>query len=79
MTHTQVPGVAAQPWEAAMSQVRATQRSTPSEERGAALVEAALVLPLLLMLTFGIWTTSCTSNVPSPLLTETTRPLSTIS
>ncbi len=34
-----------------------THRSR-SRERGAALIEAALVLPILLLLTFGIWTTA---------------------
>ncbi len=37
------------------------------EERGAALVEAALVLPMLLMLTFGIWTTARAWNVHNVL------------
>ena len=39
----------------------------PREERGAALVEAALVLPMLLMLTFGIWTTARAWNVHNVL------------
>lgn len=37
------------------------------EDRGAALVEAALVLPLLLMLTLGIWTTARAWNVHNTL------------
>jgi len=36
-------------------------------DRGAALVEAALVFPLLLMLTFGIWTTARAWNVHNVL------------
>lgn len=39
----------------------------PRQERGAALVEAALVLPMLLMLTFGIWTTARAWNVHNVL------------
>ena len=34
-----------------------------TKERGSALVEAALILPFLLMLTFGIWTTARAWNV----------------
>ncbi len=34
-----------------------------TKERGAALVEAAIVMPLLLMLTVGIWTTARAWNV----------------
>ena len=34
-----------------------------SEQRGAALIETALVLPMLLMLTFGIWTAARAWNV----------------
>lgn len=33
------------------------------KDRGAALIEAALVLPFLLLLTFGIWTTARAWNV----------------
>ena len=33
------------------------------KERGAALIETALVLPLLLLLTFGIWATARAWNV----------------
>lgn len=36
-------------------------------ERGAAIVEAAIVLPILLVLTFGIWQTSRAWNVQSSL------------
>lgn len=36
-------------------------------ERGAALVEAALVLPILLLLTVGIWTTARAWNVHNTL------------
>ena len=36
-------------------------------DRGAALVEAALVLPILLILTFGIWTTARAWNVNNTL------------
>lgn len=36
-------------------------------ERGAALVEAAIVLPILLLLTFGIWTTARAWNVSNTL------------
>jgi Flp pilus assembly protein TadG len=34
-----------------------------SDERGATLVETAIVLPMLLMLTFGIWTAARAWNV----------------
>jgi len=36
-------------------------------DRGAALIEAALVLPILLLLTFGIWTTARAWNVNNTL------------
>lgn len=36
---------------------------TEKRERGAALIEAALVLPFLLLLTFGIWTTARAWNI----------------
>lgn len=36
-------------------------------ERGAALIETALVLPMLLMLTFGIWTAARAWNVRSTM------------
>lgn len=36
---------------------------TAEGDRGAALIEAALVLPFLLLLTFGIWTTARAWNV----------------
>lgn len=38
-----------------------------SGDRGAALMEAALIMPLLLMLTVGIWTTARAWNVHSTL------------
>jgi len=38
-----------------------------SAERGAALMEAALIMPLLLMLTVGVWTTARAWNVHSTL------------
>ena len=38
-------------------------QATNGKERGAALIEAALVLPMLLMLTFGIWTAARAWNV----------------
>jgi len=37
------------------------------DDRGAALVEAAIVMPLLLMLTLGIWTTARAWNVHNVL------------
>jgi Flp pilus assembly protein TadG len=36
---------------------------TKDRQRGAALIETALVLPMLLMLTFGIWTSARAWNV----------------
>ena len=44
-----------------------SSRRRPRDDRGAALVEAALVLPMLLMLTFGIWTTARAWNVHNVL------------
>ncbi len=38
-----------------------------SDERGAALVEAALILPLLFLLTFGIWETARAWNVSNTM------------
>ena len=38
-----------------------------SRDRGAALMEAALVMPLMLMLTVGVWTTARAWNVHSTL------------
>ncbi len=38
-----------------------------SGDRGAALMEAALVMPLMLMLTVGVWTTARAWNVHSTL------------
>ncbi|MDR9450857.1 MAG: TadE/TadG family type IV pilus assembly protein [Acidimicrobiia bacterium] len=38
-----------------------------SDDRGAALMEAALVMPILLMLTVGVWTTARAWNVHSTL------------
>jgi Flp pilus assembly protein TadG len=35
--------------------------------RGAAIVEAAIIMPLLLLLTFGIWTTARAWNVHNVL------------
>ena len=53
-------------WEASVIRARLSRR-WPGDERGAALVEAALVLPMLLMLTFGIWTTARAWNVHNVL------------
>jgi len=36
-------------------------------DRGAALVEAAVVLPILLLLTFGIWTTARAWNIQNTM------------
>lgn len=38
-----------------------------TRDRGAALIEAAIVLPLLILLTFGIWTTARAWNVSNTL------------
>lgn len=38
-----------------------------SHDRGAALMEAALVMPMLLMLTVGVWTTARAWNVHSTM------------
>jgi len=38
-----------------------------AHDRGAALIEAALVMPMLLMLTVGVWTTARAWNVHSTL------------
>jgi Flp pilus assembly protein TadG len=54
------------PWEATMIRAQSSRRRL-REDRGAALVEAALVLPMLLMLTFGIWTTARAWNVHNVL------------
>lgn len=43
------------------------RRSERERSRGAALVEAAIVLPLLILLTFGIWTTARAWNVHNVL------------
>jgi Flp pilus assembly protein TadG len=37
------------------------------QDRGAALVEAALVIPILLLLTFGIWTTARAWNIQNTM------------
>lgn len=50
-----------------MIRARVTRRLSPRAERGAALVEAALILPMLLMLTFGIWTTARAWNIHNVL------------
>ena len=42
-------------------------RRRPTDDRGAALVEAAFVMPLLLLLTVGIWTTARAWNVHNTL------------
>ena len=38
-----------------------------SHDRGAALIEAALVMPMMLMLTVGVWTTARAWNVQSTM------------
>ena len=45
----------------------ARRASNRRSDRGAALVEAAIVLPMLLLLTFGIWTTARAWNVSNTL------------
>jgi Flp pilus assembly protein TadG len=50
-----------------MMRARLPRRLSPRDDRGAALVEAALVLPMLMMLTFGIWTTARAWNVHNVL------------
>lgn len=49
--------------------MRSPDRKRPGRcnDRGAALIEAALVMPLLLMLTVGVWTTARAWNVHSTL------------
>lgn len=51
--------------------MRSTKSPRPrrffSQDRGAALLEAALVMPLMLMLTVGVWTTARAWNVSSTL------------
>ncbi|HSJ35999.1 MAG TPA: TadE/TadG family type IV pilus assembly protein [Acidimicrobiia bacterium] len=41
--------------------------ASSEKERGATLVEAALVMPMLLLLTFGIWTTARAWNVSNTM------------
>ena len=41
--------------------------SSRMSDRGAALIEAAMVLPVLLLLTFGIWTTARAWNVENTM------------
>lgn len=41
--------------------------SLSKPDRGAALIEAALVLPFILLLTFGIWTTARAWNIHNTL------------
>lgn len=43
------------------------RRSARVGDRGAALIEAAVVLPILILLTFGIWTTARAWNVSNTL------------
>lgn len=46
---------------------RATRPLRREGERGAALVEAALIMPLVLLLTFGLWTTARAWNVSNTM------------
>jgi Flp pilus assembly protein TadG len=46
---------------------RRREPSIHRRERGAALIEAAVVTPLLILLTFGIWTTARAWNVHNVL------------
>jgi len=46
-----------------MRRARSRKRAGGNREIGAALVEAALILPILLLMTFGIWATARAWNV----------------
>jgi Flp pilus assembly protein TadG len=50
-----------------MSIVTTTQRGNARRERGAALIEMALVAPLLVLLLFGIWSVARAYNVKNTM------------
>lgn len=54
-------------WRIPSGGVYKRHREMPKRDRGAALIEAALVLPILLLLTFGIWATARAWNVNNTL------------